>query len=52
MDDLKLVFKSVADWLSQFFITFNSSWYLQILLFLIVLSGVVNVILVLRGTKK
>lgn len=52
MEDLKLVFQSVVDWLSQFFTTFNSNWFLQLILFLFVLSGIVNVILVLRGTKK
>lgn len=52
MSDLKLAFESFAQWIVQFFATFNSNWLLQLILFLFVLSGVVNVIIILRGTRN
>lgn len=51
MSDLLLVFRQAAAWVGQFLSTFTSNWFTQILLFLFVLSFIVNLLLIWRGDR-
>lgn len=51
MENLFLVFKQATVWIGEFLDTCTSHWYLQILLFLIVLQFIVTLLLVFRGKK-
>lgn len=49
MNELRLVFEAVANWIGQFLALCTSNWLLSILLFLAVLNLIVSVIVAVRG---
>lgn len=51
MNDLLSVFQFVAQIIGLFLATMLSNWFSTILVFLLVLTGVVSVILIVRGNK-
>lgn len=51
MSDLLLVFKQAAAWFGEFINTFTSQWFLQIILFLFVLSFIVQLLVIWRGDR-
>lgn len=49
MADLQLAFQSFALWFGQLLNTLTSNWFSLILVFLFVLSGIVDILIVFRG---